>query len=110
VSLQIDMAKITRVLLADGWHDCQGISLDAYEFGVYYRDRDYGSGWGFDMHHGGGQDGVCAGGFAFTDKATGATIAGPLTAILAVAGPGITADPEPDDPGARGARQPSTSA
>ena len=34
MSLAINMPKITRVLLADGWHDCQGISIDAYEFGV----------------------------------------------------------------------------
>ena len=38
------------------------------------------------------------GGFAFTDKDTGEQIAGPLTAILAVAGPGITDNPGHDDP------------
>jgi hypothetical protein len=60
VSLQINEPKITRVLLADGWHECTG--------------------------------------FAFIDTATGQQIAGPLTAILAVAGDGITKTPEPADP------------
>jgi hypothetical protein len=48
--------------------------------------------------HPGGQSGVCATGFCFTDAATGEQIAGPLTAILAVAGPDLTRNPKPDDP------------
>lgn len=98
MSLQINNPKVTRVLLADGWHECTGFGLDAYEFGSYYRDSDNASGLGYDCIHGGGQSGVCATGYAFTDKATGETIAGPLTAILAVAGDGITRDPKSDDP------------
>jgi hypothetical protein len=102
MSLQINEPKITRVLLADGWHECQGFGLDSYEFGAYYPDRDYSSGLGFDCHHYGGQSDVCATGFAFTDPDTGVTIAGPLTAILAVAGQGICSNPEPDDPDVAG--------
>ncbi len=98
MSLQINNPKITRVLLADGWHECTGFDLDAYEFGTYYRDHDYSTGVGYDLIHGGGRSGVCATGFAFTDKETGETVAGPLTAILAVAGKDITRDPKPGDP------------
>lgn len=98
MSLQINEPKITRVLLADGWHGCTGFGLDAYEFGYYYADRDYASGLAFGCEHGGGQSGVCATGFAFIDTATGQQIAGPLTAILAVVGDGITKTPEPADP------------
>jgi len=102
MSLQINFPKITRVLLADGWHDCQRFGTDAYEFGSYYLDHEYSSGAGFDLVHGGGQSGVCATGFAFIDAATGEQIAGPLTAVLAVAGPGICSNPPPDDPDVAG--------
>jgi hypothetical protein len=34
MSLQINERKITRVLLADGWHECGDFGLDAYELGV----------------------------------------------------------------------------
>ena len=99
MSLQINEPKITRVLLADGWHDCKGFGIDAYEFGAYCWDREWGLAGAprFDMSHGGGQSGVCASGFMFTDTASGEQIARPLTAVLAVAGPCITADPAPDD-------------
>lgn len=59
MSLQINEREITGVLLADGWHKCVDLGTDAYEFGSYYPDDDYGSGWGFDLHHGGGRSG-CA--------------------------------------------------
>jgi hypothetical protein len=98
MSLQIDMPKITWVLLADGWHECQGFGLDSYEFGAYHPDSDYASGWGFDCHHYGGQSDVCATGFVFYDVAADEAIAGTLTAILAVRGDGITDAPEPRDP------------
>ena len=103
MSLQINEPKITGVLLADGWHKCKNFGLDAYEFGAYYHDHEW-SRPRFDMSHGGGQDGVCAGGFAFTDAETGVQIAGPLTSVLAVAGEGITRDPKPDDPDIHGVR------
>lgn len=104
MSLAINMPKITRVLLADGWHECQGISIDAYEFGVYVWDREWGSNGypRFRSEHAGGQSDVCATGFEFHDEDTAQTIAGPLTAILAVAGPGICANPEEDDPDVMG--------
>jgi hypothetical protein len=100
MSLAINMPKIARVLLADGWHECRGISIDAYEFGAHYwkhwpsgPDHEFSAKQGYV----GGQDGVCAAGFSFTDTATGQTICGPMTTILAVAGKGITADPGDDD-------------
>jgi hypothetical protein len=100
MSLAINQHKITRVLLADGWHECQRFGTDSYEFGAYYWDHEWGLDGAprFDLVHGGGQSGVCATGFAFTDAATGEQIAGPLTAVLAVAGPGICSDPACDDP------------
>lgn len=90
MSLRINERKITRVLLADGWHDCQGFGLDAYEFGTYHRAEGYTGRYDFTVSHGGGESGVCATGFMFNDQATGTQVAGPLTAILAVAGSGIT--------------------
>ena len=87
MSLQINESKVTRVLLADGWHDCQGFRLDSYEFGTYHPD--------------GGQNGVCATGFVFRDAATGEQVAGPLTAILAVAGDSLTDKPKQDNPDIR---------
>jgi hypothetical protein len=83
------------VLLADGWHKAERFGLDSYELGYYDPDENYRSGWAYECEHPGGQSGVCATGFAFTDPDTGVTVAGPLTAILAVAGQGITADPVP---------------
>jgi hypothetical protein len=88
VNVGVTEPKITRVLLADGWHECERFGLDSYEFGYYYWDHDWGRAGAprFECEHGGGQSGVCSAGFAFTDKTTGLQIAGPLTAILAVAG------------------------
>jgi hypothetical protein len=112
MSLQINQDKITRVLLADGWHDARGFGTDAYEFGAYFWDRDWGANGSprFHCEHGGGDSGVCATGFAFTDAATGETVAGPLTAILAIAGPGICASPGPGDPGVHGQPAPARGA
>lgn len=97
MSLQINYPKITGVLLADGWHPCTGFGTDSYEFGYYYHDPAWSTGIGFNCEHGGGQSGVCATGFVFTDTNTGQQIAGPLTAILAVAGHGLTHTPKLDD-------------
>ncbi len=33
MSLWIDQSKVTAILLADGWHDVEDFSIDAYEFG-----------------------------------------------------------------------------
>ena len=82
MSLHIDPAKVVGVLLADGWHDVADASftLDSYE----YVEDDL-------VLHGGGQSGVCAAGFAFTEASVPGPsfdgrrlIAGPLTAVLAV--------------------------
>lgn len=77
MSLYIDTATVTRVLLADGWHDVEAKSftLDAYE---YLEDEE--------LLHGGGQDGICASGFNFTTPGVlgDTTLTGPLTSILAV--------------------------
>jgi hypothetical protein len=100
MSLQINGQRIIRVLLADGWHDAEGFGTDAYEFGAYYLDREWGQNGSarFHLEHGGGDSGVCATGFVFHDTETGQQIAGPLTAILAVAGTDLCAEPKPDDP------------
>lgn len=101
MSLQINMCRIVRVLLADGWHDCKKdtFGLDSYEFGTYYKvsPKEWSTGIRFDCQHGGGNSGVCPTGFAFTDATTGETISGPLTAILAVIGKDLTKDPKPTD-------------
>lgn len=74
MSLAIDVDNVTAVLLADGWHTVvdDSFNLDAYEYT-----------WQGEALHGGGQSGVCATGYAFTDS-DGDSLAGPLTAILAV--------------------------
>ncbi len=90
MSLAIDVDKVTRVLLADGWHEVIGesFSLDAYEY-VWHSSGTNET----DLVHGGGHSGVCATGFCFrTTDHTGTSgtrterrfVAGPLTAILAV--------------------------
>jgi hypothetical protein len=83
MSLMIDVDKVEAVLLADGWHEIadRSFRLDSYEFvwgNQYQRDNDE-----FTTMHGGGQSGICATGFAFHNP-NQQTIAGPLTAILAV--------------------------
>jgi hypothetical protein len=97
MSLAIDVDRINRVLLADGWHAVKGGSfdLDSYEYidvGPEYNpdldDLQMGKEQ-FEQRarqtlHGGGQSGVCATGFAFRSEEEGKVIAGPLTAILAV--------------------------
>lgn len=77
MSLAIDVDKIHSVLLADGWHGVRddSFSLDSYEY-VWGGQNDM-------LMHAGGNSGVCATGFQFTDD-TGMLISGPLTAVLAV--------------------------
>lgn len=81
MSLAIDVDRVHRVLLADGWHtvDDWSFTLDAYEY-LWYAN---GPGRDPIVLHGGGQVGVCATGFCFTDE-EGGRISGPLTAILAI--------------------------
>jgi hypothetical protein len=94
VSLQINMSKISAVLLGNQWHDVvpETFGIDAYELGSYYPSPDYASGFAFSMHHGGGESGVCSTGFAF-QSTEGTWVSGPLTAIQAVKGDRITKDP-----------------
>lgn len=74
MSLNIDVDKVTDVLLADGkWHRVDGASfdLDAYEF------RHEG-----ETIHEGGRAGVCSTGFMFRSR--GKLLYGPLTGIMAL--------------------------
>lgn len=74
MSLRIDVAQVTAVLLGDGqWHavDRGTLELDCYEF----QCRG-------EIVHSGGRSGVCATGFAFSSS--GDLVCGPLSAILAV--------------------------
>lgn len=78
MSLAIDSDSVTRVLLADGWHDVlEGtFNIDAYEF-MYCGDG---------VLHGGGASGICPSGFEFR-TAGGVVLSGPLTSVLAVEHP-----------------------
>lgn len=93
MSLGIDVDRVVRVLLTDGWHDVEGNSffVDSYEYlwsgmdGVSVRQfRTAHPGEQPLLVHGGGQGGVCATGFRFTETGTFADLCGPLTAILAI--------------------------
>lgn len=88
MSLAIDPATITRVLLADGWYDVtQGtFDLDSYEYVTAEWTSDQGSTHGGHVLHGGGRSGVCPTAFTFhTARAGGMQISGPLTSVLAIA-------------------------
>lgn len=78
MSLAINPANVTGVLLADGWHDVEpgSFAIDAYE----YVEPD-----GFVALGGGTVAGVPSTGFAFALAAEDQFgITGPLTSILAV--------------------------
>lgn len=74
MSLLIDPEKVTAVLLADGWHDAEDFTIDAYEF---FRPHPLYEGEGTVIHG----DGA---GFSFVVAGTRATIAGPVSSLLAV--------------------------
>lgn len=79
MSLAIETDLVTRVLLADGWHDVEDKSfeIDSYEF-MWLK------GMGETPMLRGGQDGlVPAAGYCFK-RPNGHIVCGPLTAILAV--------------------------
>jgi hypothetical protein len=93
VSLAINPDHVTEVLLADGWHqvddmapDRSSFDLDSYEYELPHPD-DNREGL---VLHGGGQSGICATGFTFTEPVYEdgechlCQITGPLTSILAV--------------------------
>lgn len=71
MSLAIDLDDVTAVLLADGWHGVLGQSfvVDAYEYV-----------WRAEQHGPGGL------GYSFDTDINGTlcTLAGPITAVLAV--------------------------
>ncbi len=89
MSLAIDPATVTHVLLADGWHriEDESFCLDAYE----YVEGDLDS---LVLIHGGGASGVCTTGFRFLEDLDGNAgtahvgdhqcVSGPLTSVLAV--------------------------
>lgn len=76
MSLSIDVDRVMRVMLADGWHEVarKSFDLDSYEFNHESACILRG---GAVLH-------VCSTGFRFTDPATGRAVFGPVTAILAV--------------------------
>ncbi len=80
MSLAIDVDTVTRVLLADGWHEVadKSFTMDAYEYME-----------GTMTLLGGGTEakaGVPATGFAFKESRDGAAVvlAGPISSIVAV--------------------------
>jgi hypothetical protein len=74
MSLNIEVDHVTGVLLASGWHHVgKGtFELDTYEFQLE----------GTPVHSG-GEGGICSRGFSFVAE-DGSSVAGPLSAILAV--------------------------
>ena len=91
MSLAINIDKVNRVLLSDGWHDVydESFTLDAYEY-LWFPNEDTTS-MDAEIVHGGGQSGVCATGFAFIsmiklEEGINQKVkrSGPLTAIQAV--------------------------
>jgi len=81
VSLMIDLDRVEGVLL-DAWYEVaeESFTIDSYEYVWTPTPRRITD---FVVAHGGGDDGVCAAGFAFK-IASEQWIAGPLTAIRAV--------------------------
>src|SRR5690606_14578913 len=79
-------------MIGNEWYTVKPGSFytDSYEFGYYVPDDDYPDGMRYFCDHGGGQSGVCATGFAFTEVKrypswyTENQIFGPLTSIQAV--------------------------
>lgn len=90
MSLAINIDKVGRVLLADGWHTVKddSFAMDAYEF-LWYPDEDTTI-MDAQIVHGGGQSGICSTGFTFKERGDKRYddpemwISGPLTAIQAV--------------------------
>lgn len=89
MSLCIDVNTVTRVLLADGWHDVADASfeIDAYEFVWSGSDRlvrDVGWSGSRDpiVLLGGGQSGICSTGFRFHTPDGRVVRTGPMTAVL----------------------------
>lgn len=83
MSLLIDPERVSKVLLADGWHvvEPKSFGCDSYEYvHMYWNGEEK-----YVNHHLGGQSDVCATGYAFRVPGPGGRwVAGPLTAVLAV--------------------------
>ena len=88
MSLAINIDKVIRVLLSDGWHDVleESFTLDAYEYLWYPSDHE--TAMNAEIVHGGGKSGVCSTGFKFQGIGNADDgplwMYGPLTAIQAV--------------------------
>jgi hypothetical protein len=88
MSLAINIDKVKRVLLSDGWYVVlnESFALDAYEY-LWYPNEDTTK-MDAEIVHGGGQSGVCSTGFTFHGIGNADDgplwIHGPLTAIQAV--------------------------
>jgi hypothetical protein len=93
MGMEIDVAKVTSVLLADGWHEVDDgtFTLQEYEFLFWPRGREQGE--EPQTVHGSGENGICATGFQFREYQpedgsvlgrSASWICGPLSAVLAV--------------------------
>ena len=80
MSLAIDMARVTSVLLGGEWIAviAESFDIDSYEF----MDDRFGLGDPRSVRHGGGASGICASGFYF--ESSNGFVYGPLTSIQAV--------------------------
>ena len=84
MSLAIDVARVTHVLLADGWHEVAdgSFTVAPYEFGrraeTEADDRD------FVVLYNSSNMGTDEMGFEFTEARTSALISGPLTSAIAL--------------------------
>ena len=90
MSLAIDIAAVTAVLLPDGWHTVadRSFTIEAYEF-VAFGGGDADDEADGMIMHASGEGGVCPVGFSFVEKAAGKStkrtpMSGPLTAIIAL--------------------------
>ena len=84
MSLAIDVARVTHVLLADGWHEVAdgSFTVAPYEFG---RPADSGADdRDFVVLYNSSNMGADPMGFEFTEARTGALISGPLASVSAV--------------------------
>lgn len=87
MSLAIDLDTVSRVLLADGWHDVLpgSLTLDAYE--MHHSDvglDDWPASWPL---RGGSDSSVPSTGFRFTRAEGGTQVSGPVTSLLALETP-----------------------
>lgn len=89
MSLAINIDKVRRVLLADGWHDCDLDDTEGPESSFWIDSYEFVTGTvasratrSDTLLGGGEEDLIPARGFGFVSS--GAVIVGPLNSILAV--------------------------